>query len=75
MIDTHVLHGSTCFLHKVSPDIRGPADAVQLRALLGSGGYYVIIVVTNVGHGPVSLGKRNQHSDAESASILRWNVQ
>ena len=38
MIDTYVLDGSRCFLHKVSPGIRDPADAVQVRDVLVRGG-------------------------------------
>ena len=76
MIDTHALDGSTCFLHKVSLGIRDPADAVQVRAVLVSCGHYMVIVVINVGHGPASLGeKKNQHSDAGSAFVIRWNMQ
>jgi len=75
MIDTYVLDGSTCFLHKVSPGIWDPASAVQVRAVLVSGGHYMVIVEINVGHGPASLGEKKQHPDAGSASVMRWNVQ
>jgi hypothetical protein len=59
------LAGRTCFLHKVSPDIRDPTHAVKVRAVLVSVGHYMIILVMNVGHGPASLSE-NPHSISDA---------